>query len=303
MAWLLVLASPVTQQAPQPDLLLSRFWRPPNVLSVSGAITVPLADLVFTPDSAGREQAATYAVQVEFRDSAGNVLRSESWARRVTLPSGVVSPAAQAVETLAFDLAPGRYTLRIGVTDSATGATSTLERAVEASGDRPASADLVLASDLRRASEGEEPPQGTFVRNGIVITPNLAGVVAGEQPSLGLFTEVYPPAGAARDTAMVSLVLRRRGAEAVQERPVARRVYQAAGGVETMNVPLDGLLPGEYLIGFRIAFPDTTITVERAFVVRGATREVAAGLFAGLDAAALDSIFEVSKYIADAWER
>ena len=303
MAWLLVLASLATQQAPQPDLLLYRFWRPPNVLSVSGVVTMPLADLVFTPDPAGREQAATYGVQVEFRDSAGTVLRSESWSRRVTLPPGAVSPAAQAVETLAFDLAPGRYTLRIAVTDSATGATSTLERPVEASGDRPATADLVLASDLRRMAEGEEPPQGTFVRNGIVITPNLAGVVAGEQPSLGLFTEVYPPAGAALDTAVVSLVLRRRDAEAVQERPVARRIYQEAGGVETMHVPLDGLLPGEYVIGFKIAFPDTTITVERAFLVRGATRQLAAGLFAGLDALALDSIFEVSRYIADASER
>jgi len=301
MAWLLVLASLVPQQAPQPDLLLYRFWRPPNVLSVSAVITMPLADFVYTQD--GREQTALYGVQVEFLDSAGGVLRSESWSRRVRLPAGAVSPSAQAVETLAFDLAPGRYTVRVAVTDSATGETATLERRIAATGERPATADLVLASDLRRASEGEEPPQGTFVRSGIVITPNLAGVVTGERPSLGLFTEVYPPPGAAGDTATVSLLLRRRDAKAAQERPLARRVYQEAGGVETMHVPLDGLLPGEYLIGFKIAFPDTTITVERAFMVRGATRQVASSLFAGMDELELDSIFEVSKYIADASER
>jgi GWxTD domain-containing protein len=304
MPWILALAALALQQPAEPSLLFYRFWRAPNMTSVTGVIAAPLAGLTFTPAPLGRAQTSTYGIEVEFRDAAaGTVLRRESWFRRVSLPQGTISPTAQAVETISFDLAPGRYTVRVVLTDSVTGATAAAERLLAVTGERPPTSDLVLASDLRPLAQGETAPHGTFVRNGLVITPNLSGVVAGDRPALGLFTEVYPPEGAEGDTALVSLVLRRaEGTGPAQERLVGRRVYPAGGGVETMHVPLDGVQPGEYRIGVKVAFPDTTITVEREFRVPGASRLAAASLFANLDAAALDSIFEVSSYVAEQQE-
>src|SRR5690606_36739339 len=124
------------------------------------------------------------------------------------------------------------------------------------------------------------------------------------EPALGLFAEVYPPDGAAGDTALVSLVLRRAdGTAPAQERSVGRRVYPAGGGVETMHVPLQGVPAGEYRMGLKVPIPDPSIPLEREFRVPGPTQLAAASLFAGMDGAALDSIFEVSSYSHEHDER
>lgn len=296
----LVLAAQVQLTA---ELALYRFWRPPDVTSVSGVLAVPLAALTFVPDSTGQTRTATYRIGVEFHDANGTVLHRSAWSEHVTTGAGALPPGAQGVATLDFNLHPGRYAILVTVTDSVSGASTRVSRTLETTGQRPPAGDLILATALRRLAAGEAAPQGHLQRSGLAISPNLGGIVAGERSTISLFTEVYPPAGRA-DTAVVKVVLRGLGGGFRQENVLARRVYPPAGGIETATLSLEGVPPGQYAVGLRIEYPDTVVSLESGVTVPARRPvNVAFRLFDDATEADLDSVFLVSSYLATSQEQ
>lgn len=288
------------QTALAADLELYRFWQPPNVVSVAGLLTIPLQGLRFVPPMGAGRRAATYQVDLSFVDAAGTVLHQERWSQRVVVPGRSIPPGAQAVENLAVDLTPGRYEVRVVVTDSVSGERVELREPIENDGRRPLVSDLVVAHKVERAVADAETPKGSFRRGSMLIAPNLGGVFRIDEATLALYAEVYPPAGQG-DTAAVSVIVHSRTGPLRQQTAPARRRYPAEGGVEARQIPLQGLQPGEYAIGLRVDYPDTTITLERPFTLHDPYADKP-NPFGELDEFALDSVFKTMTYIATADE-
>jgi GWxTD domain-containing protein len=285
------------------ELALYEFWRPPDLTSVSGVLAVPLAALTFVPDPTGQTRTATYRIGVEFHDATGTVLHRTAWSERVSAGAGALPPGAQAVASLDFNLHPGRYDILVTVTDSVSGASTRVSRTIETTGERPLAGDLILATALRRLEAGEAPPQGHLVRSGLAISPNLGGIITGDHATISLFTEVYPPAGRT-DTAVVNVVLRGLQGDFRQENVLARRVYPAAGGIETATLSLEGVPPGQYAVGLRIEYADTVVSLESGVTVPARRPVVAAfRLFDDAAEGDLDSIFRISSYLASSQEQ
>ena len=262
MAWLLRAGLARHAASPQPDLLLYRFWRPPTCSPCPGRSPCrwPTSSSRRTPPAGSRQR------RTPSRWSSGTARQRP--AQRVLVPSGHAAVGCRIAR------GPGGGDARVR---PRAGAVHAADRRDEL-GDwarlrRWSGRSRRAGTALRRRATWRwpaicggrpraRPPQGTFVRNGIVITPTspawwgraaFARAFHGSVPSRrrgSRHGDGQPGAAAARCGG---------GAGAAGWHPV----YQAAGGVETMNVPLDGLLPGEDLIGFRIAFPDTTITLGR----------------------------------------
>ncbi|MBX6363755.1 MAG: GWxTD domain-containing protein [Gemmatimonadetes bacterium] len=293
--------APHSAQEPGADtsqLVLYRYWRSPNLTALVGFVRIPLGRLTFSPVANGNTQSATYAVRLTFTDDKGNVLHQERWSRQVVTPKGPIPATAVAVENLAVDLVPGAYRLDMAVADSVTGDSVHLSRQVTTAATKPLVGDLLLAKEIRRLREGESAAPGQLQRGNVLITPDLQRVIPANQPSLALYTEVYPPAGRADTTATVTLVLDGENGFH-QERPIGRRRYPAGGGLEMLQLPLGGIRPGPYTLSVRFGYPDTTFSTQQSFtVVPAVEARAVGGLFDGKTEAQIDSLFEVSGYVA-----
>ena len=65
-----------------------------------------------------------------------------------------------------FAIAPGKYTVAVEITDSASGRALASSLAVEGYGSRPEASDLMLASAMRVASESDSVPKPGEIRKG-----------------------------------------------------------------------------------------------------------------------------------------
>lgn len=286
------------QGADTSQLVLYRFWRSPNLTAIVGFVRIPLSRLTFASAPAANTQAATYAVRLSFSDEKGNVLHRERWSRQVVTPKGTIPPTAVAVENLSVDLVPGAYELQLTVADSASGDSVQIARRLTTDATKPLVGDLLLASEIRPLREGEIAAPGQLQRGKVLITPNLQRVIPSNQPSLAMYTEVYPPKGPADSMATVTLVLE--GQDGFhQERQVGRRRYPEGGGLEMLQLPLGGIRPGPYTLSLRVGYPDTTFSARQTFTVVPAVEAAAVGsLFEGKSDAEIDSLFAVSAYVA-----
>ncbi|HET9986219.1 MAG TPA: GWxTD domain-containing protein [Longimicrobiales bacterium] len=299
-----LLALALAGQGPDTSQIsLYRYWREPNVTAVVGFVRIPLKTLTFEDGPSGHERTASYRLTLAFRDAKGTVLHREEWSRGVAVPKGPIPAAADAVENLSVNLAPGSYRLEVTVVDSLGHDSIRAARELSAATARPVVGDLLLATEIRPLKAGETTPVGQLQRGTAVITPNLQDAVSTGQPDVSLYTEVYPASAADTTVAQVSLLLRSRDGRFERELPAGRRRYPRAGGVEMLHLPLVDVRPGDYTLALRVRFPDTTVTTERPLVVVGAPAvEVGSALFEGTSETQLDRVYEASKYLAQADE-
>jgi GWxTD domain-containing protein len=305
----LLTAALLSAQADTTAIQLYSYWRDPDVTNVVALVSIPLANLSYEEDD-GRSRVARYEVGLVVRDDAGNVLLDESWGNPVRVGMGDIPESSRAVENVSFDLRPGTYSVEFEVTDSISGEVTLLQQEIEASANRPLMGSLMLAHSIEPASDGAPVPAGALVRHGYVIAPDVEGRMTVEGAAIRIYTEVYPPESATgEDAAMVQVVLTpESNPEAAQAAPPIRKRYPAGGGLEIVNLPLEGIEPGAYRVALSVAFEDTSIVAEDRLVVERPTAAVSLqaesqALFSSLSAAQLDSVWERSQLFSTTRER
>ncbi len=276
-----------------------RSYRPASAKTVVDVFCrVPL--LLVSPIGQSGEGAYRFAVTV--RDSGGLELVAQSWltpVRRQLLRTRGASTA----EHLAFAASPGRYTLTVTVTDSASGRVMRAEVPTLGFPDAPGGSDLLLATDVREASgAGDTVARGDEVRRGALFYVTSGTPVLTPQSSrLAYYLELYP--GSAQQLQVATRVVTAAGAQVVAAAPVPVSVG-AGGGFTNGVVDLAGLPPGDYRLEVTATGPDSQVTRSAAFGMTGfETVSQAAALVeaadwpANLNEPQLDSAYEPLIYL------
>lgn len=247
---------------------------------------------------------AAYRVAAAVRDSNGLELLKQSWAETVAA-NLVHVPGALATEHIAFAARPGRYTIEVAVTDSATSRVTRQRVEMEAFPGRPAASDLLLASGLRAAGGSDTVPRDGEIRKGAVFAQTSGAVVlTPQQAQLGYYEELY--AERAESATVTLRVLNLAGRQIVAAQP-QRIGLAAGGGVAQGLVDLGGLPPGRYRVVTVAALAESTVERRAEFGMTGfetvaklaqLTRPAGGGdMFASLSEASLDSLYAPLIYL------
>lgn len=196
------------------------------------------------PVSRGPGGVAAYRMAIAVRDSAGLVLFEQSWTQ--TVPARVLTMArGSTIEHFNFAARPGRYTVEVAITDSASGRVTRQSLAVSGYVGSPTASDLLLATGMRQApGAADTAPRAGEVRKGTLFL-SAAGrpVLTPQQAELGYYAEIYL---AAPETVAVAMrVTRPDGGQVIAIAP-QQLALGAGGGATRGLVPLAGLPPGEY---------------------------------------------------------
>ncbi len=166
-----------------------RFYSPvAGQTSVLAFVQVPYS----LAEVAGDRVAWKTTIQV--RDNTGmTIYREELWRGA---PAALKQPGAYGIEPLQFALTTGgKYTIVATVQDSATGKTASAETTVDAYSNSPTVSDLLLASAMRVAAEGDTAMAPGEVGRGqlrFVTAPELE--LNGLSPALSFLVEIYSAA-------------------------------------------------------------------------------------------------------------
>ena len=230
-----------------------RFFRPDGTL-INGFVRVP--HQLLSPVTVGASGYGAFRLDVTVTDQTGTVLMHDGWPRRVDW-SALQTPGSASMEPLAFALAPGAYTIRVSVRDSASGRTQTAETAVAAYAARPPASDLLLAYGIRRVQPGDTLATAGEVRKGdlfIATSPDVR--LSPTHAALAYYCEVY------RDSAGTlpwRLQVVTPDGRALLTTAPSQTALGAGGGVLTGSLDLTGLPPGTYRLALLAgAGSDTT---------------------------------------------
>lgn len=172
-------------------------------LDVWVAVPHPALQFLARGDAFRATYAATAQVYAADGDAArGGAVAARTVTREVTAPDygSTQNPAAEDRATLALDLPPGRYVVRVTVEDGASGQTRTAEQAHTV---RPMTRGAVVLGDplLHRARPGTDGAE-----------PVVGGTVPTDAGSFWAAFDVY--AAAARDAQVTTVVTERGGSSA-----------------------------------------------------------------------------------------
>jgi len=267
----------------QPDgveLTAVRFFRGGQTTLIDGFCRVPFS--ILSPLSGGD---AAYHVDVKVLDNSGNELYNDGWSESVS--AGVLSmPGGSSIEPFKFIAKTGAYRIDVSVRDSASGSETSSSTTVSAFTERPEVSDLLLTSDLRRASPDDTVPHPGEIRKGaLFITATTHPVLTPHLAKLYYYVEAYPAAGGAV-TAVAHIV----GAgdhEIIASAPDTT-VVPAGGGILASGMDLTGLPPGEYHLQLVVKVGDSTVTRAAPFTMAGFATDSAVQATAGRRGAAAD---------------
>ena len=258
----------------------------------------------------GASGAGAYRFAVSVQDSAGLELVSQSWrtpVRERLLRTG--GEGASLVEHLRFSAGPGRLTIGVTATDSATGRVIRAATATAAFGGPPEASDLLLASEVREAAgSSDTTARGGEVRYGtLFFMTSGAPVLTPQSSKLVYYLELYPTR--AERVQVSARVLTDAGAPVVASPPVPATVG-AGGGVTTASMDLSRLPPGRYRLDVNVTGPDSHVSRSAPFGMTGfetssrATALAASGDWpSSLNEAQLDSAYEPLIYLMSAEEQ
>src|SRR5438309_168791 len=125
--------------------------------------------LVLVGPVGGEGSGGRYRFAVTVRDSAGLPLVTQNWSQEV--PARLLNaPGASLPEHFTFAARPGRYTVDVSVTDSASGRVSHQQLHVDAFGQAPRASDLLLGTGIRALSDsGDTTLRTDEVRKGAAV--------------------------------------------------------------------------------------------------------------------------------------
>jgi GWxTD domain-containing protein len=225
------------------ELGSARFYRAASgqtVVDVFCRVPFTLLD----PVTRGPGGVAAFRVAVAVRDSAGLTLLEQAWTQ--TVPARVLTMArGSTVEHFTFAARPGRYTVDVAITDSASGRVTRQSQDVSGYAESPGASDLLLASDLRQAAgPADTTPRAGEIRKGsLFLGASSRPVLTPQQAQLGYYAEIYL---AAPETVAVAMrVTRADGGQVIAVAP-QQLALGVGGGATRGLVPLAGLPAGEY---------------------------------------------------------
>ncbi len=183
-----------------------------------------------------------YRIAVVVKDSAGLQLVAQDWSQQVARP--------------------GRYTVDVSVTDSASGRVSHQQLRVEAFAEAPRASDLLLGTGLRALGDGGDTTlrADEIRKGGVVVETSGEPVLTPQAAKLGYYLELYRQQA---DTMTITVrVMDTAGAAVVTAARLAVAVG-AGGGTTEGTVDLSGLPPGRYRLEVQAAGRGGADTVSR----------------------------------------
>ena len=276
---------------------LLRFFSGDRTL-VNGFVRVPHG--LLTAVTVGPSGFAAFRLDVTVVDQTGTVLLRDGWSRQVDW-SATQTAGAASMEMLRFALAPGSYTIRVTVRDSASGHTQAAEAPVSAFAGRPDASDLLLAYGVRRAQPGDTTPAPGEVRKGdLFITASADMRLSPLHATVAYYCEVYRDSAATLPWRLQ--VLGADGHAVVTTAP-SQTAVASGGGVLTGSLDLTGLPPGPYRLALLVGAGGDTVSRMAGFTMGGfeAEQHVTTAAqaaaepsdpFARLAEAQLDTLFE-----------
>ena len=303
---LALMAVPAVSARPQSlELAAVRFYRTSGAQTLVDAFCqVPFA--LLDPVTQGASGIAAYRFSVTVHDTAGNELLAQSWLQ--TVPARVLAVAhGSAVEHFSFAARPGKYTIDVTVTDSATGRVTRQRADVNAFGAAPAGSDLMLATGMRSAEGADAAPaSGEIRKGGVLLQASGRPVLTPQQARLAYYLELYP--ARAETVAVMVRVATAQGAQVVAT-PSERIPLGAGGGVTRGMVDLAGLPPGDYRLEVVAGGADSVVRTA-AFRMAGFETEAAIAdatpaqdVFARMSEARLDTLYLPLVYLMTAEEQ
>jgi GWxTD domain-containing protein len=217
---------------------------------------------------------------------------------------------ASMAEHMAFVVKPGRYTVAVTVTDSATGRVTHRQATVQAFAGAPGGSDLLLGTDIRAMTGPSDsvPRDGELRKGALVIQTSGDPVLTPQSAKLGYYLELYP--AQAESATVVVRVLKATGEPVIATQP--QRIAVAAGGGVTQGlVDLAGLPAGRYLLELKAVGGDSSLTRTAPFGMSGfetvATAQtlVSSGedLFSRMSEAQLDTLYMPLVYLMTSQEQ
>jgi len=224
-----------------------RFYRAEaKSTQVKAFIQIPA--MLLEPVGTGPSARMTYLMDVRVRDSSGLELVHDNWTGH--LPAEVRQPGATTLEILEYTVAPGRYTLEVGVTDSVSGKRLATQAAIEGFRTQPELSDLLLAPLIRQASPKDSVPAPGEIRRGDLVITGAAELRLTPLRSDAYYVlEAYSPEP---DSVRLALTVSDRAGKAVVSTPTRIALLPHGGGVLSGVVPLAGLPAGEYRLTARL---------------------------------------------------
>lgn len=262
---------------------------------------VPFA--LLDPVARGPGGVAAYRIAIGVRDSAGLALLEQAWTQ--TVPARVLSMArGSTIEHFTFAARPGRYTVEVAITDSASGRVTRQTLAVSGYAGSPGASDLLLASDLRQASGPADtaPRVGEIRKGALFLGASGRPVLTPQQAQLGYYAEIYL---AEPETVAVAMrVTRPDGGQVIAIAP-QQLALGAGGGAARGLVPLAGLPPGDYRLELTVQGRSGAQARVAAFGMAGFETEAALAAvapgprdaFEGMSEAQLDTLYAPLVYL------
>jgi GWxTD domain-containing protein len=252
------------QQGSPDDLEVSavRFYRADaKSTQVKAFIQVPA--MLLEPAGAGAATQLTYVMDVRVRDSSGLELVHDSW--RGHLPGDARQPGATTLEILEYTVAPGRYTLQVGVVDSVSGKQMASELAIEGFRSEPGLSDLLLAPKIRQAGPQDTLPAPGEIRRGDLLITGAAELRLTPLRSDAYYMfEAYTEAA---DSVRLAITVADQKGKAVVSTPPRTAQLPAGGGVLSGVVPLAGLPSGQYRLVAKLETKKGTVERAADFVM------------------------------------
>jgi len=289
------------------ELRAVRFYRGsgPQTL-IDGFCRVPLGMLDRL--TRGADAQAAYRFSVVVSDSAGAELLSESWTQTVAARMLSVSRGST-VEYFHFAVRPGRYTVDVAVTDSATGRVARQRAEVAGFAESPGASDLMLATDIRTAGGGDTTARAGEIRKGsLLLQASGRPALTPQQAKLGYYLEIYRQRP---ETVTVGVRVQTPAGQRVVAAPEQRIPVQAGGGATRGMLDLAGLPPGGYQLVVSLGTADTAVERVAEFAMSSFDTEAALAaadvtppdVFERLNEAALDTLYMPLIYLMTAAEK
>jgi GWxTD domain-containing protein len=301
-------AAPQSPETPSLGLSAVRYYRAAGAQTVVDVFCrVPLAAV---SPLTGEGSGAAFRIAVSVRDSTGLALVSQSWSEPV--PAAILRMrGASTAEHLAFVAKPGRYTVEVTVTDSATGRVMRQQAAVEAFAGPPAASDLLLGTDIRLSAGGDSTTQSGELRKGsLIVQTSGEPVLTPLAAKLGYYLELYPQR--AQSLSVAVRVLKASGEQVIATPPRAIAL-ESGGGVTQGLIDLAGLPAGRYQLEVKATGAGTgAVTRTALFGMTGfettatqAAVEAAqpADLFARATEMGLDELYQPLVYLMTSGEQ
>lgn len=229
------------QSAPQLSVQAVRFYSPGAgqtqvmaFLQVPYALTEPVGERI------------AWQTTVTIRDAQNVQLFTESWWSGAPASHRVAD--AYAMEDLILPpMAPGRYVISVTVMDSsASRRTATVEATIDGYANSPGVSDMLLASQMRLAAQGDTVPgPGEVARGNIRFVTSPTLTLDALKPMLAFLMEAYTPTEGRATTRMT---VRDKSGTVIHSLPAFEQVVHAIGGVIYGQFSLEGLPEGEYVL-------------------------------------------------------